>query len=58
MLDSNQVTANVVHPGLIKSELMSDTPALLGGLLKAISRRAEKAAVTRYGLQRIRSLPG
>jgi NAD(P)-dependent dehydrogenase (short-subunit alcohol dehydrogenase family) len=45
MLDPNQVTANVVHPGLIKSELMSDTPALLGGLLKAISRRPEKAAV-------------
>ena len=45
-LDSNQVTANVVHPGLIKSELMSDTPAILGGLLKAISRRPKAAAGT------------
>jgi len=44
-LDANQVTANVVHPGLIKSKLMSDTSAILGGLLKAISRRPEAAAV-------------
>jgi len=43
-LDPSQVTANVVHPGLIKSGLMAEASPLITGLLNLVSKSPEKLA--------------
>lgn len=43
-LDKAQVTSNAVHPGLMKSELMREAPALLRAILSLVSKRPEVAA--------------
>lgn len=43
-LDKAQVTSNAVHPGLMKTDLMREAPALLRALLAPFSKRPEVAA--------------
>ncbi len=42
--DKAQVTSNAVHPGLMKSDLMREAPALLRVVLGLMSKRPEVAA--------------
>jgi retinol dehydrogenase-12 len=39
-------SAIAFHPGLVKSELLSEAPAILSGLLKVVSSKPESAAKT------------
>jgi len=43
-LDPNRVTSNLVHPGLVRSSLMTEAPALLRLLLKWVSKPPDEAA--------------
>lgn len=43
-IDKTKVTANAVHPGLMKSELMKEAPAILRGLVGLFSKKPEVAA--------------
>lgn len=43
-LEGTGVTANVFHPGLVKSDLTSEMPALLNFIFKKISSEPDKAA--------------
>jgi len=51
-LDGTGVSANAVHPGLMRTELMRQSPALLRGMLSLMSASPQKAAksVSRLGL--------
>jgi retinol dehydrogenase 14 len=43
-LEGSGVTANVFHPGLVKSELTKEMPAVLNFIFKSISSSPDKAA--------------
>lgn len=45
-LEGTGVTANAIHPGLMRSDLMREAPAPLRWLLRLLSASPEKAAVT------------
>ena len=43
-LEGTGVTCNVLHPGLVKSTLLGEMPAIMRGLLNLVSAPPEKAA--------------
>ena len=44
-LDGTGATANVYHPGLVKSNLTNEMPAILNFIIKTISNKPDKAAI-------------
>lgn len=42
-IQGTRVTADVLHPGLVRSNLMQDAPAIIRGLSKLISRSPDRA---------------